>query len=61
MKQPYNADEPMETLFHQIKEAIELADAAAAAAYTPVHITVISYNLIFTTGMFSEACCEWRR
>jgi hypothetical protein len=60
MKQPYNPNEPIETLFHQIEESIDVADAAGAA-YTPSQIVAISYNLIFATGMFPEACREWRR
>jgi hypothetical protein len=60
MKQPYNPNEPIETLFHQIKESIDVANAAGAA-YTPSQIVAISYNLIFATGMFPEACREWRR
>jgi hypothetical protein len=60
MKQPYNPNEGIETLFHQIEESIDVADAAGAA-YTPSQIVAISYNLIFATGMFPEACCEWRR
>jgi hypothetical protein len=60
MKQPYNPNEAIETLFHQIEESIDVADAAGAP-YTPSQIVAISYNLIFGTGMFPEACHEWRR
>jgi hypothetical protein len=60
MKQPYNPNAPMEPLFHQIEEPIDVADAAGAA-YTPSQIVAISYNLIVATGMFPEACREWRR
>jgi uncharacterized coiled-coil protein SlyX len=60
MKQPYNPDEPIKTLFHQIEESINIADAAGAP-YTPSQIVAISYNLILATGMFPEACREWRR
>jgi hypothetical protein len=60
MKQPYNPNKPIETLFHQIEESIDVADAAGAA-YTPFQIVAILYNLIFATGMFPEACRVWRR
>jgi hypothetical protein len=60
MKQPYNPTKPIETLFHQIEESIDVANAAGAA-YTPSQIVAISYNLIFATGMFPEACHKWRR
>jgi hypothetical protein len=60
MKQPYNPNEPIKTLFDQIKESIDIADAAGAP-YTPSQIVSILYNLIFATGMFPEACRKWRR
>jgi hypothetical protein len=60
MKQPYNANEPIKTLFQQIKDGIELTDAAGAP-YTPSQIVAIAYMLIFDTGMFPEACREGRR
>jgi hypothetical protein len=59
MKQPYNPNKPIETLFHQIEESINVANAADVP-YTPSQIVAISYNLIFATGMFPEACREWR-
>jgi hypothetical protein len=60
MKQPYNPKEPIETLFHQIEEFIDVANAAGAP-FTPSQIVAISYNLIFATGMFIDACRERRR
>jgi hypothetical protein len=60
MKQSYNPNAAIETLFHQIKESINVANAAGAP-YTPSQIVTISYNLIFAMGMFPEACREWRR
>jgi hypothetical protein len=60
MKQLYNANEPIGTLFHQIEEFIDVADAAGAA-YIFSQIITILYNLIFATGMFPEACREWCR
>jgi hypothetical protein len=60
MKQWYNPNEPIETLFHQIEESINVADAPGAA-YTPSQLVALSYNLIFATGMFPEACRKWRR
>jgi hypothetical protein len=50
----------IETLFHQIEESIGIADAVGAP-YTPSQMVAISYNLIFATGIFPEACREWRR
>ncbi len=60
MKKSYSADEPIETLFHQIEDGIELADDAGAT-YSLAQIIAIAYNLIFATGMFPDDCREWRR
>jgi hypothetical protein len=60
MKQSYNANEPAKTLFYQIEEFINVADATDAA-YTPSQIVAIFYNLIFATDVFPEACREWHR
>jgi hypothetical protein len=60
MKQPYNPNKPIGTLFHQIEESIHVA-GAVGASYTPSQIVAISYNFIFATGMFPAACRKWRR
>jgi hypothetical protein len=60
MKEPYDPNQPIEAFIAQIEDAIALADAADAA-YTQAQIVLIAYNLIFQTGMFPEACREWRR
>jgi hypothetical protein len=58
--QPYDPNQPIEALFDQIEEAISLA-AAAQAPYNAAQIVSIAYTLVFTTGMFPEACREWCR
>jgi hypothetical protein len=60
MKQPYDPNLPIEALYDQVEDGVNLADAAEAA-YTPAQIIAIAYNLIFATGIFPEACREWRR
>ncbi len=60
MRTTYDPNQPIETFFDQIEDAVTLADAAKAP-YTEPQIIAIAYNTIFTTSMFPEACREWRR
>ena len=60
MKTQYDPSQPIEAFIDQIEDGVALADAAATA-YTPAQIIAIAYNLMFATGMFPEACREWRR
>ena len=60
MRANYDANQPIEVFIDQIEDAVSLA-AAANAPYSPAQIVAIAYNTIFTTGMFPEACREWRR
>jgi predicted kinase len=59
-RQPYDPNQPIEAPFNQIEEAVSLA-AAAQAPHTAAQIVSIAYTLVFTIGMFLEACREWRR
>ena len=60
MKAPYDPTQPIELLFDQFDDAIELA-AAANAAYTGPQIVAYAYNTILQTGLFTDACRDWRR
>jgi hypothetical protein len=60
MKEPYDPNQPIEAFIAQIEDAIVLADAAEAAN-AQAQIIVIACNLIFQTGVFPEACRDWRR
>ena len=61
MKAQYDPSQPtIEAFINLIEDGVALADAAAIA-YTPAQIIAIAYNFMFATGMFPEACCEWRR
>jgi hypothetical protein len=59
MKTAYNPSQPIEVLFNQIKDAVDLADAANTA-YTIPQIIAIAYNSVFQTGLFADACCKWQ-
>jgi hypothetical protein len=60
MKEPCNPNQSIEAFIEQIEDAIALADAVKAE-HAQAQIIAIACNLIFQTGMFPEACCEWRR
>jgi hypothetical protein len=60
MKTNYDPNQPIEAFLDQIGDAVALADAAQAP-YMPAQIVAIAYNLIFSTGMFPDACRDWRR
>ena len=59
-KAAYDTAMPIEGLFEQISKAIDLADAAGAP-YTAEQILNNAYALMFQTGVYGEACKEWRR
>jgi hypothetical protein len=56
----YNPAEPFEMLVQQIEMAQSFA-AAGNQAYTAQQIVSNAYSLIHNTGMFIDACREWRR
>jgi hypothetical protein len=60
MKTPFDPSQPIEVLFDQIEDTADLA-AAANVAYTAAQIVVYGYNLVFQTGVFIDACRDWRR
>ena len=56
----YDPSQPIESLYAQIEDAMDLA-AAGRTPYTPAQVVANAYSLVFSTGMFPEACREWRR
>jgi hypothetical protein len=60
MRAQYDPNQPIESFIDQIEDLAALA-AAANAPYTSAQIVVITYNTIFNTDMFPEACCGWRQ
>jgi hypothetical protein len=56
----YDPNQPIEALIDQVEDAVSLA-AAANTPYTAGQIVSIAYTHVFATGMFPEACREWRR
>jgi hypothetical protein len=60
MKQAYDPSQPIESLFDQYKDTMEIT-ATANAAYSPQQIVAYTYNTIFQTGLFTNTCRTWRR
>jgi hypothetical protein len=58
--QAYDLSQPIESLYAQIEDAMDLV-AAALAPYTAAQVIANAYSMVFTTGMFPEACREWRK
>jgi hypothetical protein len=59
-RNPYNPAEPFEILVQKLEEAQDFA-AAGNQAHTAQQIVSNAYSLIHNTGMFIDACREWRR
>jgi len=60
MREPYDASKPIEELFDQIEDAVEYADAANAP-YNDTQIVSRAYLLVYKTGLYNEACRDWRK
>lgn len=59
MKHPYDPNDPIEVLFNQIETAVEFA-AAGGAPYNNTMVVQIAYQKVFETGLFVDACPDWR-
>ncbi len=59
-KTAYDPSEPIETLYSQLEDAMDYANAGDNA-YTANQIVSNAYTLVFNTGMFPEACRDWRK
>jgi hypothetical protein len=60
MKSNYDPNQPIEAFIDQIEDGVALTDAAAVP-YLAAQIIAITYNLLFLTGTFPDACHDWRR
>jgi hypothetical protein len=59
-RQAYDPSQPIESLYAQIEDAIDLA-SAGRTPYSTEQVVANAYSLVFNTGMFPDACREWRR
>ena len=51
---------PIKTLYDQIEDAVELADAGLTP-YSATQLVAIAYSLLFQPGQLTEACRYWKR
>lgn len=59
MATPWHPPTPIETLFKQLQDGMRLA-AAAGEPQVDAQVARLGYNIIFKTGLFADACREWR-
>ena len=60
MQRSYDPNTPIENLYEQIEQAVDIA-ATAGAPYSNMHILNVAYTIVFNTNAFPETCREWRR
>ena len=58
MRTAYDATEPIETLYNQIEQAVDIAEAGQQP-YTNAQILTRAYTLILQTGLLDDACSDW--
>ena len=50
---------PIETLYDQVEDTMELADAGQTP-YSAPQVVAIAYSLVFNTGKLTDACIDWK-
>jgi hypothetical protein len=56
---PYDPNQPIEMLFHQIQDA-RAFEVAGGQPYGAAMIVNVAYTLVFNTGVFPDACRAWQ-
>jgi hypothetical protein len=56
---PYDPNQPIETLFQQIQDALSFA-VAGGQPYGAAMIVNVAYTLVFNTGLFPDAYRAWQ-
>jgi hypothetical protein len=59
MKEPWNTESPIQTVFTQLKDAIAFSRAGQDPISTATAIRA-GYTIISDTGLFETSCREWR-
>ena len=54
----YDANQPLKTIINQIKTVVNFSDTGRVP-YTPKHVSTTAYDLIFSTGYFTNSCPHW--
>jgi hypothetical protein len=60
MNEPIDTTQPIDVYFHKIDDCIQYA-ADGKVAFTPEQIAQTTYHAISTSGMYNDACREWRK
>ena len=60
MREPLDPAQPLEVFFTRVEECQEFA-SAGNAPYTPEQILNIAYQTLFSSGIYSDGCKDWRR
>ena len=60
MKTPFDMTLPIETLYDQIENAVELANVGLTP-YSAPQVVAVAYLLVVLTGQLDEACRDWKR
>ena len=60
MKQPYDINLPITTLFKQIEDGVEYAEAGNDP-FTDTQVVNMAYVLLFNTGAYKDDCKDWTR
>jgi len=60
MKRSYDPFQPFKVIINQIEDEVDFA-IMWNTSYSLEQVVIITYNLIFQTGLFSEACREWNK
>ena len=56
----YDPSLPIKTLINHIEGAVDLA-VSMNAPYTPSMVVSTAYETVLSTGLFYDACRDWRR
>ena len=60
MKTPWNQDDPIETVFYQIKECVEFAEHSGAP-FTNTQVLNAAFYIMAQAKIFKKTCKEWKR
>ena len=60
LKTPWNQEDPIETVFHQVEECIEFAQHGNAP-FSNAQVLNAAYYIMAQAKVFKDACKTWRR
>ena len=60
LKTPWNQEEPIETVFHQIEECMEFAQHGNAP-FTNTQVINTAYYIMAQAKVFKDTCKDWKR